>query len=256
MKIAMPGLYLVEESFTLKFSTTEHQETFFSGRVLHVDESDIDQEAETVILSGFVNEAQPWEFPVVRLIKETDTPFYGVAQLNKNMGRERRDYTNINPHEAESQFNLIKEELEETGEALMDLLNELPGSADRFMPFQEVRDGICDILVTTYGLAYILSINPHADMQVVRDSNNSKFCQTYEEACETCDHYAGIEIQTYISDTSDGRWAVRTREFEQTDTSGKIWPANKLCKSVNFKAPDWLANNNVNGMWIFEDSDL
>lgn len=165
----------------------------------------------------------------------------GVYLFNKNMGRTSHTMPNLPVQALSEQAALIAEEVGEILEAIEDYAQCLPGDVEeKWKHLYEMRDGIADTLVTTYGLAYVLGIDAHADLQYVNMSNNSKFCDTFEQACATCDQYAELlNLQTYIQDLPDGRFAIRTREFEQEDTTGKKWPPNKLVKGSGYWGPEF-----------------
>lgn len=124
---------------------------------------------------------------------------------------------------AELQIGLIEEELGELREALADNNT------------AEIRDGIADVLVTTYGLAHILGIDADLDMASVHESNMSKLCKDSEELSKTIAHYAALGVDVYAGGEEGAMWVKSSTD--QTGADGKFYPKDKFLKCVNWKPP-------------------
>lgn len=108
----------------------------------------------------------------------------------------------------------------------------------------EIRDGIADVLVTTYGLAHRMGIDADKDMLAVSASNASKFFVGDEsQAAEVCKALAdslGIKVETRMAtETGDGdvKGAVCVWAFVSADDSDPERPRGKLLKAPGYKPP-------------------
>lgn len=153
------------------------------------------------------------------------------------------------------QFELIRSELNELDTAIrhLELLEdgeytpeELGGIG--YSPFVEVRDGIADVLVTTYGLAHRMGIDADKDMLAVSASNASKFfVGTEEQAAEVCKALAdslGIKVESrYAMDVelqpvgADESKDTAVWAFVSADDSDPERPRGKLLKAPGYKPP-------------------
>lgn len=148
--------------------------------------------------------------------------FTEVSHLNEVMGNHKGDaLTNFN--RAHAQFEIIQEELTELHKALYD------------RNFTEIRDGIADVLVTTYGLSHLLGINADDDMKEVQSSNMSKLCVTELEAAQTIEKYESMGVM--VSTRGDAPEIAIYSNCSQSDSNGKYYPEGKFLKSINFKEP-------------------
>lgn len=108
----------------------------------------------------------------------------------------------------------------------------------------EVRDGIQDILVTTYGLAWRAGFPADLDAAEVVRSNMSKFDTTIDDARLTTQKYLAIGVKTYqlkVTDEGDDSivyYITRSAE-DQKGTDGKSYPMNKWLKSHRFEEPKY-----------------
>lgn len=132
------------------------------------------------------------------------------------------------------QLAMIKEEFEELSEAL-EIYIQSEGSY-----LTDVRDGIADVLVTTYGLAHRIGIDADADLRAVQDSNMSKFIRggidrANREAREISDR---LTINTIASETQPGLWAI-TSASDQVGYDGKDYPKGKLLKPASYQQPQF-----------------
>ena len=163
------------------------------------------------------------------------TNFTNVANLNKAFSRPITNKEEADYDKLLNQFSLIKEEVEELEEALEN------------KDWTEVKDAIGDILVVTYGMAYVADIDADKLMDSISDSNMSKFC-TQAEMNETIAHYVGIGVEVVAQETViDGvlKYAVKSR-CDQTytvDGVDKSIKAGKLLKNVNWIEPDLNVEN-------------
>jgi NTP pyrophosphatase (non-canonical NTP hydrolase) len=111
-------------------------------------------------------------------------------------------------------LDLIDEEFLETAEAV--------GNRN----FQEVKDGLGDLLWVTVRAMMEFGIDPTDTIQRIYDSNMSKADTTDEDAVATYKHYLAQDIRTY-SRKKDGLFIT----YRLSD--------NKVLKSHKFKEPDW-----------------
>lgn len=111
-------------------------------------------------------------------------------------------------------LDLIDEEFLETAEAV--------GNRN----FQEVKDGLGDLLWVTVRAMMEFGIDPHDTISRIYESNMSKADVTEEDATATYKHYLEQGIETY-SRQKDGLFI--TYRFAD----------NKVLKSHKFQAPDW-----------------
>ena len=156
--------------------------------------------------------------------------FTKVADLNKAFNRptttkEEADYSKLL-----NQLSLVNEEVEELIEAIEN------------KDWEEVKDAIGDILVVTYGMAYVAGIDADKLMDNISNSNFSKFC-TQDEMNETIAHYIGIGVEVVAQETViDDKmlYAVKSRKDQTYTVEGvsKSIKAGKLLKNINWKEPD------------------
>lgn len=153
--------------------------------------------------------------------------FEKVCVFNELIGNKPCNGS-MNWSKLSTQYALIKEEFEELTEAM-----ELTKVSD-------VRDAISDILVTTYGLAYLVGVNADHDFDKVHATNMSKFCKTSVEALETGAKYEqqGIQVDYRTHNVQEGTTLIAVISAkDQFNTNGKFFPYGKLLKSVNFQEP-------------------
>lgn len=114
----------------------------------------------------------------------------------------------------------------------------------------EIRDGIADVLVTTYGLAHRMGIDADKDMLAVSTSNASKFFTGTEgDAAQVCKALAdslGIKVEqrraaAISAMREDGVLdfdnAVSVWAFVSADDSDPERPRGKLLKAPGYKPP-------------------
>lgn len=115
-----------------------------------------------------------------------------------------------------------------------------------YSPFVEVRDGIADVLVTTYGLAHRAGIDADKDMDLVSDSNFSKFFEgTEDEAAKVCKALAdslGIAVESRqramcAEQAPDPEPTRYVWAFVSADDSDPERPRGKLLKAPGYKPP-------------------
>lgn len=152
------------------------------------------------------------------------TNFEAVSLFNEMIQNLSANPSDPKWEQLESQFQLIQEELDEIKQAIQE------------KNYIELRDGIADVLVTTYGLAYRAGIDANEDMKIVHESNMSKFCKTSDEAIHTAAKYEKIGVMVSYRNQANGMIAVVSAQ-DQTGTDGKFYPKGKLLKSVNFVEP-------------------
>lgn len=151
-----------------------------------------------------------------------ETAFKQISHFNQLIGNNpdnRREYLLV-------QLAMIKEEFEELCAAVH--------AGD----ITEIRDGIADVLVTTYGLAFRAGIDADADLQVVQDSNMSKFVKGDDFDAEEAAHdvYMRTGLLCSTKETAPGLWAI-TSAKHQTGRDGKQYPKGKLLKPATYQGP-------------------
>lgn len=183
------------------------------------------------------------------------TNFTDVSAFNELIGNAAGA---ANVEQMYKQFDLITSEMEELlkGLHMMKEAAKMLASPseddrdqaefDRDAALIEIRDGIADVLVTTYGLAHRMGIDADKDMLAVSTSNASKFFQgTEEEAAKVCYALAdslGIavesrQVMTILSDKEGGDLGVYVWAFVSADDSDPERPRGKLLKAPGYKPP-------------------
>lgn len=171
------------------------------------------------------------------------TAFEKIAHFNELIGNGR------NMAQAEQlkvQFEMIREEFEELEGVLDAYLSfnwalcapEERGDAGEHM-LTHIRDGIADVLVTTYGLAHRLGVDADADLDAVYASNMSKFVegekQSYAAQIEITQR---LGIATTVAKTAPGLYAI-TSSRDQVGKDGKQYPKGKLLKPASYREPEF-----------------
>jgi len=160
------------------------------------------------------------------------TNFENVSALNQVFNMSRTDKENIDWSVLEHQFNVIREEFEELRDKGLGAKN-----------WQEVKDGLGDILVVTYGLAYRCSLDADKLMDNISDSNFSKLCKTADEVTATVKYYDSIGVTTRVEETElDGVrvWAIKSAADQHYVENGeeKFAKDGKFLKNINWHEPD------------------
>lgn len=183
--------------------------------------------------------------------KAPQTAFQKIAFFNTLIGNSNA----ATLEGLKAQFHCIKEEFLEMEHALnryIELVDrcEAGGNdggdvADASDAFTELRDGIADVLVTTYGLAHRAGIDADFDLDLVYESNMSKFIKTapgQEGEKEVWPYLMEITdrlgLNCKAAETGDGIWAI-TSACDQEGRDGKFYPAGKLLKPSTFIEPDF-----------------
>lgn len=153
-----------------------------------------------------------------------NTAFKQISFFNQLIGNDQSNlHTSL-----KQQLAMVKEEFEElcAGVHAHDMT--------------EIRDGIADVLVTVYGLAFRAGIDADADLQQVQESNMSKFVSgsiddAFKAASEVVDD-TGLAVD--FNETAPGLWAI-TSAKDQTGRDGKLYPAGKLLKPRTYFKPEF-----------------
>ena len=125
-----------------------------------------------------------------------------------------------------SQLALIKEEVQELEDAIE--------AGD----WVEMKDAVADILVVTYGMGYVMSIDCDKAVQEVNRSNMSKICQNIGEVSETQIYYAESRVDTTHSQIGEtGTYIVKSAR-DQHDELSNFFPEGKFLKNVNWTVPN------------------
>lgn len=150
------------------------------------------------------------------------TNFQKVVEFNELGGNAKGCAINkdniVDEEKFIAQLKLIEEEFNELRDA---------------ESISDVRDAIADMLVTTYGMAHVLRLDADKDMEIVCDSNISKFCKDEEEARMTQQKYDLDGLSTFI------RMPAVISSKDQYNKYGKYFPKGKILKSIYFKEPQF-----------------
>lgn len=189
------------------------------------------------------------------LQQQNKTNFTDVCAFNELIGNPMGG---ADSSQVAKQFALIESEFEELRVAVlaycqgMDAVKkgdytaeEVFGAGGHQTGLIEIRDGIADVLVTTYGLAHRMGIDADKDMLAVSASNASKFFNGTEEAaavtCKALADSLGIVVEMRKAadlgkNGSDGDdWFVWA--FVSSDDSDPERPRGKLLKAPGYKPP-------------------
>jgi hypothetical protein len=151
--------------------------------------------------------------------------FEDVSNFNTAIGNPKGDSTNIEWSRIERQLQLIEEEFEELKQAIRD--------RDEV----ELRDAMCDTLVTTLGMYHISGFDADDDMAEVSDSNFSKLCMDVQESEATQVWYDNLGVETHLFGDYPDMAVKVTNSVKGTD--GKFYPAGKGLKNINWKEPNF-----------------
>lgn len=151
------------------------------------------------------------------------TNFEKVAYFNSLIGNAKGNLESPDWEQLEAQFDIIRQEFEEMEASI------------KARDIKMLRDDIADVLVTTYGMAHRSGYDADLDMDLVNESNMSKFCRTQEEALQTGAKYETIDVQVEYRNI-DGLIAVVSR-IDQIGKDNKHYPKGKLLKSINYFDP-------------------
>lgn len=125
-----------------------------------------------------------------------------------------------------SQLALIKEEVQELEDAIE--------AGD----WVEMKDAVADILVVTYGMGYVMSIDCDKAVQEVNRSNMSKICQNIDELVQTQTHYAELGVDsTHDEIGGTGTYIIKSAR-DQHDELSNFFPQGKFLKNVNWTSPN------------------
>lgn len=157
--------------------------------------------------------------------------FTEVADLNKVFKMETTTTNNIDWDVVKHQLKIISSEYNE----LLKAINE--------KDITELKDGIGDVLVTTYGLGHRISIDCDLLMKNISDSNFSKICETYDIAQETLSYYTDLGVECYIEDSElkgNKVYIVKSSKDQIVNINGedKDFVKGKFLKSIYWKEPD------------------
>lgn len=175
------------------------------------------------------------------------TAFQKIAHFNELIGNCA---SMSDGQQLQVQFDMIKEEFEELGIALETYLSAVARCDEhgtivadvyeaQVAAFVAIRDGIADVLVTTFGLAHRLGVDADADLEAVQVSNMSKFVDSEpaaEAACREISERLGIDPN--YRETGPGVWAI-TSDRDQVGNDGKTYPKGKLLKPSTYCEPEF-----------------
>lgn len=157
--------------------------------------------------------------------------FTDVHDLNKMFKVEQTQSNETDWSVMERQLEIIEEEF-----------NELKEAIER-RDWEEVKDAVGDVLVTTYGMGYRGNFDCDQLMENISNSNFSKVCRNQEEIDMTVEHYASMGCDVYVEETSLGGevvWAVKSAEDQTYTDNGEVKkiPRGKFLKNVNWVSPN------------------
>lgn len=149
--------------------------------------------------------------------------FKSVSTMNHMFGNPKGDPDNINYTKLTNQASNIFDEYQELQEAI------------NAKDVTAIRDALCDIMVFALGAYHFIGYDADKDMDVVYQSNMSKFCTNEDELERTKQHYNFLGVKTYTGGTFPCAWVKSARQ--QTGEDGKNYPEGKFLKNVNWKEP-------------------
>lgn len=190
------------------------------------------------------------------LAAHNKTNFTDVCAFNELIGNA---FGAADVKAALRQLELIESEFHELKSAMLDYSKgeqslrdgdyqpeEVYGIGGTANIIREIRDGIADVLVTTYGLAHRMGIDADKDMMAVSTSNASKFFQgTEDEAAKVCKALAdslAIKVESREAGMAadqcpDGEPTRYVWAFVSADDSDPERPRGKLLKAPGYKTP-------------------
>ena len=154
-----------------------------------------------------------------------------VKNMNTAFGNAEGDPKNINWERLENQVRNIHDEYDETTTAL----------AARNL--EQVRDGLCDIIVFALGAFHFVGIDADADMKAVIDGVMTRFCKDQAELDATKAKYAALEVDFYVEGNFPTMCLKSSKD--QKDKNGDNLPKGKFLKSVGFKEPVFVPIGNT-----------
>lgn len=131
----------------------------------------------------------------------------------------------------ERQFKIISREYDE--------LSGHVSERDAGVNLDKLRDDICDVLVTTYGLGFLLGIDVDADMVVATEALKSRFDRTYEDYLLTQEKYAklGVDVHCREVEQRGEKYFVTICTNDVTGNDGEKYVKGKWLKSYKFHEP-------------------
>ena len=99
----------------------------------------------------------------------------------------------------------------------------------------QVRDGLCDIMVFALGAYHFMGANADDDMQAVLDGVMTRFCKTEEDLAATMQKYAALGVDFYV----EGKFPTKCLKSakDQKDKNGDNLPMGKFLKSASYRQP-------------------
>ncbi len=105
---------------------------------------------------------------------------------------------------------------------------------------EKLRDDVCDLLVTTYGMGYLLGIDVDADMVVATQALMSRFDRTPEDQSRTELKYNDLAVPTIcrrVEHTDGNVYYVTVCAMDCVGTDGEKYIKGKWLKSYQFHEP-------------------
>lgn len=158
--------------------------------------------------------------------------FQATSQINVIGGNVGGDVSKPDWAAIEKQFKLIESEF----------MVEMRESIDR-RDINTLRDDVCDVLFTTYGMGFRCGFPTDADYEEVCRSNMTKFDATVEDAKISQQKYRAIGVETTIRFVQIGsggevlEFFVLNSASNQVGHDGKSYPEGKWLKSYKFEEP-------------------
>jgi hypothetical protein len=102
-----------------------------------------------------------------------------------------------------------------------------------------IRDDLCDVLVTVYGMGYLLGLDLDADMLVATEALKSRFDTTPEDYEHTRQKYLalGVPVMCRIVSRNGMQYYVTVCTSDVIGTNGEKYVKGKWLKSYKFHEP-------------------
>lgn len=149
--------------------------------------------------------------------------FKSVKDMNTAFGNPEGDPRDLDWTRLEKQISNVKDEYNETMLALQN------------RDVEQVRDGLCDIMVFALGAFHFMGVDADVDMQAVIAGVMTRFCKDQAELDATIKKYDALEVEFYI----EGEFPTKCLKSakDQKDKNGDNLPMGKFLKSANYSQP-------------------
>ena len=146
--------------------------------------------------------------------------FDAISKFNE-IGGSKKKIRDIHDPDVLFQLILIEEEFEELTLAMKN------------KNLTETLDAIGDMIVVVSGLAHKLGFNTQEIMDIINESNFSKFCYTLRQAEKSVESYKNDDRYKNVTyEIIDGIYVIKGKPKDNSDGSYKI------LKGINYKSPE------------------